>query len=238
MNRNRSTGKRREIRGRSTGTFAKLISHKLGAKPGLALLGGLAVVATITIMTPVAVGASVPTTKTDFVATTEQPLLDQAIGGRCIPPAAKDILRSYRLKIATAPTVEEARELIFSQTRLAAKALSAASWILPFSASVREAREKIERLEKRVYAANTQTEVAKDFSDFLVVPAQPDSYQIVAYSDESPIILASSDLDDSAVSVSSDSGHGCNYTTGEIIIIVLGFILFIIPGIIFLIIFC
>ncbi len=69
----------------------------------------------------------------------------------------------------------EARELILSQTRLAARALSTASWVMPFSPAVREARDKIERFEKRVYAANTQADVARDFSEFLGVPAEPAS---------------------------------------------------------------
>lgn len=71
------------------------------------------------------------------------------------------------------------------------------------STSIREACEKIQNLERRVYAANTQVDLANEFSDLLAVPASPDSS-----------------------------------TIGEIIIIVLSFLLFIIPGIIFLIIFC
>lgn len=178
--------------------------------------------------------------KTDLGPTTEQPLLDQAIGGRCVPSAAKDILRSYTMKIANAPTVEEARELVLSQTGLARKALSTASWIMPFSSSVREARDKIGNLEKRVYAANTQTEVARDFSEFLAVPTDPGNSKIVAQNetDSSLMVLAENDLNTPAVSVDSGGGHHCNYTTGEIIIIILGFLLFIIPGIIFLIVFC
>jgi len=238
MNCDRITGKRHEIEGRSTGTRGTLTIHQLSAKPRLVLLGRLAVAAAIAVMTPVAVVGPAAAMKTDLVSTTEQPLLDQAIGGRCVPSAAKDILRSYGLRIAAAPTVEEARELILSQTRLAATALSTASWVVPFSPSVQEARDKIERFERRVYAANTQTEVARDFSEFLGVPAEPDSSRVVAGSGDSPILLAETDLNQSAVSVHGGGGGGCDYTTGEIIIIVLGFLLLIIPGIIFLIIFC
>jgi hypothetical protein len=198
------------------------------------------VVAAFAVFTMCAAATPAFAMKTDLGPTTEQPLLDQAIGGRCVPSAAKDILRSYMMKIANAPTVEEARELVLSQTGLARKALSTASWILPFSSSVGEARDKIGNLEKRVYAANTQTEVARDFSEFLAVPTDPGNSKIVDQNetDSSLMVLAENDLNTPAVSVDSGGGHGCNYTTGEIIIIILGFLLFIIPGIIFLIIFC
>lgn len=177
--------------------------------------------------------------KTEFGPTTESALIEQAIGGNCVPSAAKDALRSYQLKIANARTVEEARDLILSQTRLARKALSTASWLLPHSSSVRKAREKIGTLENRVYAANSQTDVARDFSEFLALPVEPEEAKLADQdgTDSSPIVLAETDLNESAVQVSS-GGHGCNYTTGEVIIICLGFLLFIIPGIIFLIIFC
>lgn len=177
--------------------------------------------------------------KTDLAAIAAPPLVEQAIGGRCVPEAAKDILRSHAKKIATASSVEEARELILSQTGLARKALSTASWILPFNSSVREAREKIGNLESRVYAASTQKDVARDFSEFVGLPA--DSNSAIVDQDEadsSPMMLAEADLNRSAVRVDTGDGHGCNYSTGEVIIIVLGFILFIIPGIIFLVIFC
>ena len=238
MNSDRITGKRHEIKGRSRGTRGVLMNHRLSARPRLALLGSFVAAAAIAVMTLVAVVAPASAMKTDLVSTIEQPLLDQAIGGRCVPSAAKDILRSYRLKIAAAPTVEEARALILSQTHLAAMALSTASWVVPFSPSVREARDKIERFEQRVYAANTQAEVARDFSEFLGVPAEPDNSTIGAGSGDAPILLAETDLNQSAVSVHGGGGGGCDYTTGEIIIIVLGFLLLIIPGIIFLIIFC
>jgi len=170
---------------------------------------------------------------TQPVAPSERRLLDQAIGGRCVPDAAKDVLRAYRERIVSAPTVEEARALVFSQTRLVHAALNTAAWVLPFSDSVREAREKIETLESRVYAATTQTEVADDVSDLVAPKAREAALSDAA----SHMVLAGVDLNESAVRTGKGGG-GCDYTTGEIVIIVLGFLLFIIPGIIFLIIFC
>jgi hypothetical protein len=205
--------------------------------------------ATFAILTMCAAVTPAFAMKTDLGPTTKEPLFDQAIRGQCVPSAAKDILRSYGLKIANAPTVEEARALILSQTGLARKALSTASWLLPFSSSVREARDKIGNLENRVYAANTQTEVARDFSEFLAVPTDSEDAKVVDQNEtpdsslmneeeSSLMVLAQEDLNQPAVDVSAGGGGGCHYTTGEVIIIILGFLLFIIPGIIFLVIFC
>jgi len=109
--------------------------------------------------------------------------------------------------------------------------------MLPFSTSIREACEKIENLERRVYAANTQVEVANQFSDLLAVPAGPDSSTVADATGDAPLMLADADLNKPAVDI--EAGHcGCEHTIGEIVIIVLSVLLFIIPGIIFLIIFC
>ena len=170
---------------------------------------------------------------TNPVAPAERGLLDAAIGGRCVPDAAKEIVRSYRERILDAPTVDDARSLVLAQTRLAHAALKTASWMLPFSDSVREAREKIENLEARVYAANSQAEVADDFSDLL---APEDRVGAVAGA-ASSMVLAEVELDKPMVRT-GNGGGGCVYTSGEVVIIIIGFILFIIPGIIFLIIFC
>jgi hypothetical protein len=196
-------------------------------------------VAAFAIVTISAAAPPAFASKTALGSPPEPPLLAQAIGGRCVPAAAKDILRSFTLQIANAPTVEEARALILSQTRLARTALATASWLLPFSASVQEARDKIENLESRVYAANTQGEVASDFAELLAVPTDPAHSQIAEPSapESSPMMLAAENLNQPAASVSAGGGR-CDYTTGEIIIICLGFLLFIIPGIIFLIVFC
>jgi hypothetical protein len=161
--------------------------------------------------------------------------IDEAIAGRCVPAAAKDVLRSWVHEIRSEPTVEDARARLLTQTELARRALTTAAWILPSSESIREAHNEIATLERSVYAANTQGEVADDVLRMLADDAEASPGDGNA---ESPLlVVAASDLDQSAVRFGGDGG-GCDYSVGEIIIIVLGFLLFIIPGIIFLVIFC
>jgi hypothetical protein len=113
--------------------------------------------------------------------------------------------------------------------------VSTAAWLLPLSASIRDAGEKIDSLERRVYAANSQVAVANELSDLLSAPTDPDRSTVVGATDDALIVLAQADLNKPAVNIGGS--RGCHYTTGEIII-VLGFLLCIIPGIIFLVIFC
>lgn len=186
-----------------------------------------------------ALAGAIPTfaAGTQPMAPTERRLLDEAIGGQCVPEAAKQVLESYRSQILNAPTLDEARSLVLEQTRLARAALSTASWLLPHSNSVRVARETIEALEARVYAANTQREVADDFAALVAPQATANASVAPGATMGAPMVLADVDLNKSAVKVHAGKG-GCDYTTGEVIIIFLGFLLFIIPGIIFLILFC
>lgn len=156
-------------------------------------------------------------------------LMDSAMNTGCLPAPAHQFLREYQAEIASAPTVEEARGLVLGQTGLARRVLAGAGWLMPFSSSVDQAQHELDDLETRVYAAASQDDVAREFGDFMHLPAS-------ANGDEA-IILAGVQLDKKVVDVDTNGG-GCEYTTGEIVLIVLGFIFFIIPGIIFLIIFC
>ena len=162
----------------------------------------------------------------------EQELFEAAITSRCVPPAAHDVLRSYSQSIDTAPSVDAARALVLEQTALARRALRTASWLLPFSDTIADLQRDLDTLEHRVFAAATQTEVASDFLDALAVPAEQSGYE----TSEEPVMLASTALVQSAVTIGD--GGGCNYTVVEILIIIIGFLLFIIPGIIFLILLC
>lgn len=169
-------------------------------------------------------------------------LFNEAIRERCVPPGARSLLETYTRQIGAAPTVGEARRMVLSQTSLARRALAAASWLVPAGGAIDEARAKLDDLERRVYAANTPSEVASDFLAFLTPHERTSESASVGQpsrSDVGQMMLAGgSELDKPAVSVKGSGSKGCDYTRGEIIIIVLGFLLFIIPGIIFLIIFC
>jgi len=140
--------------------------------------------------------------------------LDVATGG-CESASHEEEILAFRDRLATAPTPEAARALALSQTRLAHQALARARWILPFSATVREAGSNLDAYEARLRQARTQEAVAAEFGGPVRVASGGDSR--------------------------NDGAHArvnCDYTTTEIVIIVIGFILGIIPGIIFLFLFC
>jgi hypothetical protein len=127
------------------------------------------------------------------------------------------LLASYRDQIASAETVEEARALALAQTRLAREALSRAGRVLLLSESVRETKARLEAFEDRVQVAGTQAEVAEEYSTFLKI----------AYRD-----------DPDSVAPQIESKGGCHYTKMEIVIILIGLLFGILPGLIFLILLC
>ena len=90
--------------------------------------------------------------------------------------------------------------------------MARARWLAPFSSSLRTAESKLSAYRDDVRSARSPEEVAARFGAL--------------------VRLASSDS--TAVSVSGS----CHYSTGEIIAIVFGFILAIIPGIILLFVLC
>ena len=137
--------------------------------------------------------------------------------GDCNCDEERTELMALRDRIADAPSVEASRDLALEQTDLARKALSRAKWVIPFNGALGQASEKLDAYEVRVKGAGSQEEVAAAFGD-LVRLASADDLQV------------------------TDAGFfdkpGCNYTTGEIVVIVIGFLLAIIPGFIFMAIFC
>jgi len=138
------------------------------------------------------------------------------LGALGLPDCACEIdvaeLQRYRDLVAAAASAEEARALATRPSSLARRALGAARRLAPWSGSLRDAHRKLLGYEGRVAKAQTPAEAAREF--------------------EGLVRLAGN-----GVSVGGNSGR-CDYDTTEIIAIVLGFIFFIIPGIILLIVFC
>ena len=141
---------------------------------------------------------------------------EKVLGALGVPDCACEIdvaeLQRYRDLVAAATSAEEARALATRPSHLARRALGVAQRLAPWSGSLRDAHGKLLGYEGRVADAQTPAEVAREF--------------------EGLVRLAGN-----GVTVGGNSGR-CHYTTTEIIAIVLGFIFFIIPGIILLIVFC
>jgi hypothetical protein len=117
-------------------------------------------------------------------------------------------LVALRQEIASAETLARAQELATPPLRLARQALARARWLAPDAAGLRAKEQQLRAGERAVAAASTPDAVAGAFS----------------------LAVAGSPLPEAA--------FGCAYSTGEIIAIVIGFILGILPGIILLIILC
>ncbi len=138
----------------------------------------------------------------------------------CACEADREALTQQRDRIAAAGTLEEAQELALGETRLARRALGAARLMAPFSQDIREAHRRLDQYEQDVRATRSPEEAALAFGELVQVASLGTG------------ILADVDVD------LDDHSHGCSFSTGEIIAIVLGFLLGIIPGIILLILLC
>lgn len=114
--------------------------------------------------------------------------------------------------IAAAPTAEDARALAAPPLSLAASALARASSLLPGSKALEASQRRLETGEQLVASAGSPAAVASAFG--VAVSGKP--------------VLADVEVDPPS----------CHYTTLEIVAIVLGFILGIIPGLILLVLLC
>jgi hypothetical protein len=94
------------------------------------------------------------------------------------------------------------------------RALSRARWLAPYSSSIRTAQRRLLAYQAGVGRARSEAEVAQEFG------------QLVRLADSGGIPAQAHVL------------SSCHYTTWEIVAIVIGFILGILPGIILLIILC
>jgi hypothetical protein len=117
-------------------------------------------------------------------------------------------------RISKAPNLDEARQLALAPVELSHKALSRALWLVPRSTSIRAAERRLSAYEAGVQQARSEAEVAQEFG------------QLVQLADSGGVVFDAHFL------------SSCSYSTGEIVAIVIGFILGILPGIILLIILC
>jgi hypothetical protein len=124
-------------------------------------------------------------------------------------------LARLRSDIADADHLTEARSLALKPTEEAIDALRSARSIMPFSEDLRLAETRLSHTRSRIEQAGTPGQVANEFSGLMLAG-----------------------LDDDEVAKVDVGDAGCNYSTGEIIAIVIGLILGIIPGLILLVVLC
>lgn len=124
-------------------------------------------------------------------------------------------LNHLKNTIASAKSVTQARTIALAPTDEAIDALKNARFIMPFSDDLLAAETRLSEARSRILVASSQEQVVDEFSGMM---------------------LAGLD-DDSAVRASAGSAS-CNYSSGEVIAIVVGLILGIIPGLILLIVLC
>lgn len=131
---------------------------------------------------------------------------------------ASDELRQVADSIRGGATVDEARRLATQPTSLAGDALQRARWLVPGgSEDLERAYRRIRDYEARVGSAATSEQIASEFESMFLTQRAAIGPPVAA------------DVGD---------GDGCDFSTGEIIAIVLGFIFGILPGIILLILLC
>jgi hypothetical protein len=134
----------------------------------------------------------------------------EAVGApSCVCEEERLELARYGALIAAAESADEARERALHPSRLARKALGLARWFTPDRAQLEPARRRLADYEARVARAQTPLEASRAFEGLVRVAGDVDVRT-----------------------------GGCHYTSSEVIAIILGFFLFIIPGIILLIVFC
>ena len=137
---------------------------------------------------------------------------------------SREELLATRDRIAAASDLEAAQALALEDVTLARRALGAARRIAPFSEDLANAHGRLERYEREVRGAESVASVTLRFEDLVQIAS---AHEIVG---------VDGDYD------GGDSVHGkrfgCALSTGELVAVVLGFILGIIPGIILLLLLC
>jgi hypothetical protein len=171
-----------------------------------------------------------PWSSMSFASDGQRGAVDARCG--CVPADEVDALAG---SIRAAASLDEARALATGPTSRARTALAQARWLIPGTHSdLDDAYERLVAYESRVESADTPEVVAAELEDMLLERAargrhveSGTSGHASAFASVSPDADIHVDLDD-----------GCDYTSGEIAAIVLGFVLGIIPGIILLFVLC
>ncbi len=185
----------------------------------------IALVASITtVLAATSVAASTGGHESSLSQVTVPSVSDFDNGSFTCTPGHLAVVNERQQRIADAPTVQEARDLALAPARAAKRALQVAAFVAPTSEKLTEARARLESFETRVQDSETPAAVANEFGHLLDLDMR--SGKLVQLAD---------------LNVNHGDVHGsgqCHYSTGEIIAIVFGFILFIIPGIILLFVLC
>ncbi|MGR9114364.1 MAG: hypothetical protein ACU85E_01260 [Gammaproteobacteria bacterium] len=124
-------------------------------------------------------------------------------------------LVQLKSEIAASDSIDKARAMALAPTDRAIGALKNASAIMPFSNDLRIAENRLSDIRSRILVASSQDQIADEFSGMMLAG-----------------------LDDDSVAHVNVGKVGCNYSTGEVIAIVVGLILGIIPGLILLVVLC
>lgn len=130
-------------------------------------------------------------------------------------PSQYQELAQLKKDIVAAGSLNQARTMALTSTDGAIDALKSARTMMPFSDDLRTAETRLNDARSRIMLASSQEKVADEFDGMM---------------------LAGLD-NDRAAHVNIGSG-GCDYSTGELIAIVVGLILGIIPGLILLVVLC
>jgi hypothetical protein len=146
-------------------------------------------------------------------AAAAQPSLPAALGCGCID---RGELISLHDQIVTSATIAEAQAIALEPTLLAREALSRARWLALRSDAIREAEDRLVAYQGDVQAATSAAEVGQHFAQLVHL--------------ERELVVTDAPFIGEPVA--------CAFSTLEIVAIVLGFILGILPGIILLLILC
>jgi hypothetical protein len=128
--------------------------------------------------------------------------------GSCTPAQARLEANTWVSRIATATTVDEARELALEPTRGAHFALSQAQVVAFWSEDLTRAGAELDDYQGRIDAAATPQDVANQAAQLV------------------------------NGGIYADVNGSCSYSTGEVVATVIGFVLGILPGIILMILLC